>query len=154
MKFYKAGVPCVILCKSLVTELKNIVVGRKAFSLEELSHKLDSYEEYTCKSVPKHIQEIIADKISCIRLVMSICEEVEDIPERLKEMFDPKKDESHVQLSTIHKSKGKERDNIFILFPPIESHHARTSDQKQQEQNLHYVAITRTKNNLYWVYPS
>ena len=85
---------------------------------------------------------------------MSICEEVEDIPERLKKMFDPKKDESHVQLSTIHKSKGKERDNIFILFPPIESHHARTPDQKQQEQNLHYVAITRTKNNLYWVYPS
>lgn len=154
LKFYKAGVPCVILGKSLVTELKNIVTGRKASSLEELSHKLDSYEEYTCKSVPKHIQEIIADKISCIRLVMSICEEVEDIPERLKEMFDPKKDESHVQLSTIHKSKGKERDNIFILFPPIESHHARTPDQKQQEQNLHYVAITRTKNNLYWVYPS
>ena len=85
---------------------------------------------------------------------MSVCEEIEDIPEMLKTMFTPSKDEQHIKLCTIHKSKGKERSHIYILFPPIESHHAKTDDQKQQEMNLHYVAITRTKQNLYWVHPA
>lgn len=154
LKLYQANVPCTILGKSLVTELSNMVKGRKASTLGELDHKLNNYEEYSCKSVPKHIQEVIKDKIACIRQVMSVCEEVDDIPDMLKKMFTPSKEDQHIQLCTIHKSKGRERDNIFILYPPIESHHARTDDQKQQEMNLHYVAITRTKNNLYWVYPS
>ena len=154
LKLYKEKVPCTILGKSLVTELKNIVNGRKASNLAELDHKLNAYEEFTCKAVPAHIQDVIKDKITCIRQVMSVCEEIEDIPEMLKTMFTPSKDEQHIQLCTIHKSKGKERSHIYILFPPIESHHARTDEQKQQEMNLHYVAITRTKQNLYWVHPA
>lgn len=151
LKLYKAKVPCTILGKSLVDNLCSIVTGRKARTISELDSKLDQYEEFSCKSVPSHIGEMIKDKLDCIRLVLPQCESVDDVPAVLKDMFKPRKNEDHISLSTIHKSKGKERDHIYILFPPIESHHARTPEQKQQEQNLHYVAITRTKSNLYWI---
>lgn len=153
LKLYKSQIPCTILGKSLVDNLCSIVTGRKASTLHELDSKLDQYEEMTCRSVPSHIQEIIKDKIACIRLVMPLCEDVDDISSKLKDMFKPRKSEDHVQLCTIHKSKGKERDYIFILFPPIESHYATTPEQRQQEQNLHYVAITRTKQDLFWINP-
>jgi len=154
LKLFKGNIPCAILGRSLVDNLCSIVSGRKAQTLVELEMKLEQYEEFSCKAVPGHIQEIIKDKIDCIRLVIAQCSHIDEVPKLLKDMFKPRKNEPHVQLCTIHKSKGKERDNIFILYPPIESHHATTPEQKQQEQNLHYVAITRTKNNLFWIHPA
>lgn len=153
LKLYKAEIPALILGKSIVTELVNIVKNRKASTLDELNYKLEQYEENTCRAVKEYIQEIIRDKIECIKLVMSLCGTIDEIEPTLKKMFQPKSSQKHVTLSTIHKAKGKERTNIFILEPPIESSYANTPDQKQQEQNLHFVAITRTKQNLFWVYP-
>lgn len=46
-----------------------------------------------------------------------------------------------IVVSTIHKAKGKEFDNVFLLLTNIES----LSDEKKREV---YVAITRAKQNL------
>ena len=154
LKLLKAQVPAAIVGKSIITTLWNTVKQRNASSIGELSQKLDAYEELSCRSVPEHIQETIKDRIDCIRLVLPLCDEVYEIEALLKKLFKPKPNQSAVSLMTIHKAKGKERDNVFILYPPIESQYAKTPIQKQQEQNLHFVAITRTKKNLYWIYPT
>lgn len=56
-------------------------------------------------------------------------------------------------LSTIHKMKGGESDNIFIYdyprFPYCYSN--MSEDDQQQEVNLQYVALTRAKKKLYLV---
>jgi superfamily I DNA/RNA helicase len=153
LKLYKAKVPCSILGKSLVTNLVSIVKQRKATSIDHLEQKLTEYEDFSCKGTQPHIQEVIRDKLDCIRLVLPQCDTVDDVESVLKEMFSVRKNEDHVSLCTIHKSKGKERPYIYILYPPIESTYATTPDQKQQEQNLHFVGITRTMKNLYWIYP-
>ena len=53
---------------------------------------------------------------------------------------------------SIHKSKGLEAENVFILneAKPFEKL-GRSKDMIQQENNLSYVAITRAKENLYLV---
>lgn len=55
-----------------------------------------------------------------------------------------------LSLATIHKSKGREWDRVFIwganLYQP--SKYAKKDWQKQQEDNLRYVAITRAKKVL------
>jgi ATP-dependent exoDNAse (exonuclease V) beta subunit len=51
-----------------------------------------------------------------------------------------------VQLMTIHKSKGLEFPSVYLL----DKHLIRTSDNTQ-EQNLLYVAITRAKEELYYI---
>ena len=56
-------------------------------------------------------------------------------------------------LSTIHKMKGGEADNIFIYdyprFPYC--YNNMSEDDQQQEVNLQYVALTRAKKKLYLV---
>ena len=53
---------------------------------------------------------------------------------------------------SIHKSKGLEENNVFVLHEAIPfTKLAKTPDMLQQERNLSYVAITRAKENLYLV---
>src|SRR5699024_4360897 len=54
-------------------------------------------------------------------------------------------------ISTIHSMKGGEADNVFIYgYPNFPYGFKGMSDEeKQQEKNLLYVAITRAKKNLY-----
>lgn len=54
-----------------------------------------------------------------------------------------------ITFMTIHRSKGLEADNVFILEPELLPHPmARSSWERQQENNLHYVAITRALKKL------
>ena len=51
-------------------------------------------------------------------------------------------------LSTVHKAKGLEADNVYILTPERMPHPKATNPQ--EERNICYVAITRAKKNLYY----
>jgi superfamily I DNA/RNA helicase len=57
-----------------------------------------------------------------------------------------------VTLSTVHKAKGLEAENVFILDVSKMPHPmAKTESQKIQELNLKYVALTRSKSYLGFV---
>lgn len=61
-----------------------------------------------------------------------------------------------VELSTIHRAKGLGSKRVFILRPealPF-TWHKQKPWQLEQEQNLEYVAYTRAKAELYFVYES
>ena len=54
-----------------------------------------------------------------------------------------------IQLSTIHKAKGLESENVFIVCPSLmPSKSAKKDWEREQEKNLMYVAYTRAKNKL------
>lgn len=60
--------------------------------------------------------------------------------------------EQGVCLSTIHKAKGLEAENVFILCESLmPSKHAVQKWEIIQEENLMYVAVTRTKQVLYYI---
>ena len=57
-----------------------------------------------------------------------------------------------IQLSTIHKAKGLEADNVFIICPSlIPSRLARTEEEEAEEKRLQYVMCTRPKESLNFV---
>ena len=62
-----------------------------------------------------------------------------------------------IMFSTIHKAKGLEAPNIFIMRPDLLPHPTvvkkGTEADMQQEKNLEYVAITRAQSTLTWVAP-
>lgn len=61
-------------------------------------------------------------------------------------------DKDGICLSTIHKAKGLEADNVFILCPSLmPSKHAKKEWEKIAEANLIYVAITRAKKTLNYI---
>jgi ATP-dependent DNA helicase RecQ len=59
---------------------------------------------------------------------------------RIEEFYFPDKD--IILVSTMHKAKGKEFDNVFLLL----NNYILSSDEKKR---VLYVAITRTKKNLF-----
>lgn len=57
-----------------------------------------------------------------------------------------------IQLSTIHKAKGLEADNVFILCPSLlPNPYAKLDWEKRTEINLQYVAYTRAKKTLNFI---
>ena len=85
-----------------------------------------------------------------IETISVFCEGVQSIDglkEKIKTILSGK--EEGVELLTIHKAKGLEADNIFILCPSIlfESK-AKVKWEIESERNLKYVAFTRAKKTL------
>lgn len=61
-------------------------------------------------------------------------------------------DKEGICLSTIHKAKGLESDNVFILCPSLmPSKFAKKEWEKVSEENLIYVAMTRAKKTLNYI---
>ena len=89
-----------------------------------------------------------------VEVIECLCEEVETVSE-LKRLINNifSDDIKGIMLSTIHKSKGLENERIFFLAPElIPSRYATLPWQYEQEQNLKYVAITRAKRELIYVW--
>jgi DNA helicase-2/ATP-dependent DNA helicase PcrA len=61
---------------------------------------------------------------------------------------------NQVVLSSIHRAKGLEAECVFLLRPDLIPHPKATSAwERDQEENLMYVALTRSKQFYYFVEP-
>lgn len=97
----------------------------------------------------KHPSFIALDeKVQILIYLSSSFKMVDDVVRKLKSMFKDDDGEGIV-LSTIHKSKGLEADNVYFYKRDlIPSKFATTTEQKLQETNLLFVGVTRAKNKL------
>lgn len=71
-----------------------------------------------------------------------------------KELYEKEKEveKKAITLSTVHRAKGKEFDNVFILCNSIlSSPMAKTEWEKEEEKNVVYVAYTRAIKTLNFV---
>ena len=93
----------------------------------------------------------IYDSIMSLETLSEGLVTTEDLKNKIKVIFKEGKDEG-VCLSTIHKAKGLESDNIFILAKSLmPSRYARQEWEIKSEENLEYVAITRAKKTLQYI---
>lgn len=75
-----------------------------------------------------------------------------ELLEELESIEEKEKTEGSIELCTIHKSKGIEKDVVYILNENlIPSPFATTPEQLEQEKNLKYVARTRAKEKLFYL---
>lgn len=66
---------------------------------------------------------------------------------RLSALFTDETGNDTIILSSVHKAKGLEANRVFILARTLYTH-----GRSLEEENLEYVAVTRTKNDLFWVH--
>jgi len=90
------------------------------------------------------------DKVKCIRIFAGRADTVGGIIQEIERVF-KKNTKGDIMLSTVHKAKGLEADNVYILATERMPHPKATN--MQEERNICYVAITRAKKNLYYVGP-
>lgn len=114
-------------------------------SIDCLLGYLETYEVEERRKLEKadadeEIIEELADRVECLRVLAPEHEICSDLVEHLDEVFTDRDDLSKVTLSSAHRSKGLERDRVFLV--------ERTFRSGDQEDNIRYVAITRAKSEL------
>lgn len=88
------------------------------------------------------------DQIRALEAISEGLTTKEELVSRIERMFTDKKEEG-ISLSTIHKAKGLEADNVYIACRSLMPCKSATLDwEKEQEKNLQYVAYTRAKHKL------
>ncbi len=92
----------------------------------------------------------LEDKFECIRIFATKATTVTGILAEIKRVFNGN-EKGEIMLSTVHKAKGLEADNVYILATE-RMPHPKASDMRE-ELNICYVAITRAKKNLYYCGP-
>jgi len=91
-----------------------------------------------------------AEKADIIKLFAEKYSTTREIIKKINDIFLNESD--GIMLSTIHKSKGLETDNVYLLEPKlIPSKLAVKPHQIEQEYNLLYVAITRAKKKFAYI---
>lgn len=88
------------------------------------------------------------DNINAIKVLCDNIETTEELITKITDIFKDRSDEGIV-LSTIHKAKGLEADNVYILCPSLlPNSFARREWEIKSEEHLMYVAYTRSKKSL------
>lgn len=89
------------------------------------------------------------DMINALEILSEGINTSEEIIAKIDEIFPKKDKKSGISLSTIHKAKGLEAENVYIACESLmPSKSAKKDWEIKQEYNLMYVAYTRAKKTL------
>ncbi len=149
MALLKAGIPANIQGRDVGSNLQYFIKKSKAKTIIQFTEYVNAWREQEVKRLLAEKKDPIAtvDKAECL---LNLCEgtlTIKDLKETIDKLFNDVNDDSKVIFSTTHKAKGLERDRVFVLTntyrygPGVEG----------EEANLWYVAVTRSKSELYLV---
>lgn len=160
MKYIANGVKANVKGKDIGTNLINMITKTKKIYITEALKRMEyELEKIVKKQMDhKHCSEeearntdqyiAFADKISAIEIISEGFSKSNDVCKRIEEIFADEID--GICLSTVHKAKGLESDNVYIICPEkfCLKHCMRIPWMAEQEHNLQYVAYTRAKKYL------
>lgn len=160
LKMIANGISAKVKGKDLAEGLKKLIEKQHAKNIHYLYDKLDKELEGIKKRVERsglctnidNAPSVVnfMDKLECIKVIAESCTSISQIITKLDTLFADYTNGSCVTLSTIHKAKGLEADNVFIIVPnklPL-TYKGQQEWEFEQEMNLKYVAITRAKKCL------
>lgn len=142
-----------------------IQLARRWKRVTALAALIEKLEDYAAREIAKWTAkgredraQAIEDKVGTVQeiarqLIGEGKTEVADLVDFVQRLFGdtkPGEEPDVLTLSTIHKSKGREWEVVYLLdrAGTLPSPWARKDWQRHQEANLEYVAITRAKREL------
>lgn len=166
-EFLKLGKKCFIRGKEIGNNLKGIVksVNKQELSLSCLKDGLfprlynDLFTQRDLlitrygidKKSAMESQQIqnMLDMINALEVLAEGLTTADELIDRIDEIFPKRDKKSGIALSTIHKAKGLEANNVYVACKSLmPSKSAKKDWELKQEYNLMYVAYTRAKNIL------
>lgn len=156
--FIAEGVAAKVEGREIGNGIKTLARRYKSKSFSVLRERLSDYcdreaAKYRIKE-KENLAIAIEDKVNCLNVILNRVEKnnpksntpVDDVCAEIDRIFgDDVKD--CIILSSIHKSKGREWNRVFWMQSKT-NRFATQAWQKEQEVNLHYVAVTRAKQEL------
>jgi superfamily I DNA/RNA helicase len=173
----RTNAPLAALANKLLQEHKKVTIIGNDFA-EHLQDIIESSRKSSCQDLfvflnekaAKILKKIVdhnncvdpqedpeyvgfVDKSTTIKMLANDCKTVSELLEKIKKIFSLLPDSSGITLSTVHKFKGRESDNIFIVEPQLIPfpYYLNTPDSIETEKNIDYVARTRAKLKLEYI---
>jgi DNA helicase-2/ATP-dependent DNA helicase PcrA len=136
--------------KGLISLTKRIT--KKNLSSDEFQDRIDKWKEREIARKPKH-KSRITDKHSALVALARHHKDLKGIQQHLASLYPNPNDRSYkpaeIQLSTIHRAKGREWPKVLFLDPQlIPSKYSKSDSELLQEDNLAYVGVTRAQEEL------
>lgn len=152
----RSGVACHVEGKDIGMGLLKLV---NRWSVRDLDALRDRLEDFQSREVQKLLAkgketqaEAMSDRVGTVLAVADSCKTVDELRQRIASMFVDGDNEQKptLTLATAHRSKGREWQRVFILGYDqlMPSRWARQDWQMIQEENLKYVAVTRSQHEL------
>ena len=153
--FMKKRIPVAIKGKNIGDDLIGLVKQLDPVDMYDLNRRLSRWHEReTKKLLDREAHEsafdALNDKLSCVKELASEVSTPCELIDVCEKLFSDATSSERVQLSSIHRAKGLEADQVFLIRPELCCARASNEEAYQQEKNLLYVAITRAKSHL-WV---
>ncbi len=150
----KGGQKAIIRGRDIASNLRDLIEKCDRGSLDSMLDALDDYREREMgklyekdKIAQAHSLE---DRCDTIAALAEGVKSTQELIRRIGEIFSD--ENAGVVCSTIHKAKGLEADRVFIYRPDLLPFpFAKKAWELEQEMNLKYVALTRAREELYFV---
>ena len=155
LSLLRNGIPARIEGRDIGRQLLTMVRSQKAKSVPNFFEKINSWFEKQVarlgkgKNSEKRIEQS-QDILDTLSALAENCKSISEIEQRINNLFDDTRPDSKpaVVLSTVHKAKGLEWQRVFILTETFRR------GKGIEEDNIWYVAITRSQRDLILVKPN
>jgi len=155
LNLLRQKIPARIEGRDIGRQLLTMVKSQKAKSVPHFFEKINSWFEKQVarigrvKGCEKKI-EASQDIKDTLCALAENCNSISEVEQRIYSLFQDtdKTSKPAVILSTVHKAKGLESDRVFMLMSTFQN---RKFGNETEEANIKYVAITRSKNQLFLV---
>ncbi len=164
LRLIQQRVPAQVLGRDIAGKL--VADAKLVFKqgLENWKFKLNRFEAREIEGIsqaklPQDVTERMVfrreDELACLRAVVKDAVRgdvttLEELAARIDGLFGDAR--GMVTLSTAHRAKGKEAENVFVLLPhlmPLPN--AETPEEREAEDCVRFVAVTRAKRKLVFV---
>ena len=99
--------------------------------------------ETTPETIKKHLLQQLSDPIETVILVRTNYE-----VDRIEEILSSKSLSFPVEVTTIHKAKGREWEKVILIHNTLDRRFPRKDTILEEERRVFYVAMTRAKGQL------
>ena len=157
----RSGKKAIIRGRDIGANLIKLIEKYKAKDLGDLYLKLNNYRnlqqdkleliekgKYDNKKKGSILTNI--DSVDTIVAIMEDCDSIEQVKIKIESIFSDNKE--GIICSSVHRAKGLQANSVFIINRDRMPHPmAHTEEELEQEDNILYVALTRSKANLYFI---
>jgi DNA helicase-2/ATP-dependent DNA helicase PcrA len=133
--------------------IRKISRGRiQSMSMENFLEKLEAYyQKESARLLAKKKSTVtLSDQVETVEVLSEGVSNLQSLIDKTLSIFDDKA--QGIVCSSVHKAKGLEANRVFIVKPELMPHPM--ADQPwelEQETHIKYVALTRAKDEMYFV---
>lgn len=155
MAFIRNGVKANIRGRDVGKQLNYLIRKSKKKQIPAFLKWLEDWKnEEIIKLKEKNINpDNVLDRYECLVNLCDECKSLDEVSNNIDELFNDTDENNIIILSTVHRAKGLEKKDIFVLHWTFRMwfDYMDLVEKPNEEANIAYVAITRTQSRLFIV---